>query len=233
MIAGQPWRGWTSTRCIRRSASGVRGDAADAAAARAAGAPEAAAAGVLGDVRGRYAVAAGDARPGDVAAGVAAVVPEEGGGAGAAAVDRVVVAVAVLDDAVVLVDAVRRVVAAAGREGEREHGDGHERDVAGAAAGAFAHGTSSGVVSLWTRRRASTTSGCDTFARSLSNSSPSTASRCSISSSSSGVLSLSRMRGSRLSSARMPVRIATAPIPPAITKAATQRPANVSGEKSP
>src|SRR3954463_3999840 len=138
MIAGQPWRGSTSIRSIRGSAPGVGRDATDAAPAAAAPpaagarAPEAAAADVLGDVRGRDAIPARDPGAGDVAAGVAAVVPEERARA-PAPVDAVV-AVAVLDDAVVLVDAVGGVVAAAGGEGEREHGDGHEGHIARAVA---------------------------------------------------------------------------------------------------
>src|SRR4051794_37443398 len=141
MIAGQPWRGSTSIRSIPRSASGVGGDAPDAATAAAARAAEATAAGVLGDVRGGHAIASAQAHAGGVAAGVAAVVPEERASAHAA-VDAVV-AVAVLDDPVVAVDAVGGVVATAGREREREHGDGHEGNVARAVATAFAHSFSS------------------------------------------------------------------------------------------
>src|SRR3954469_10935029 len=168
MIAGQPWRGSTSIRSMRRSASGVgcRPPDAAGAAAAAAGAAEAAAADVLGDVRGGDSVAAGDPGAGHVAAGMAAVVTEVRAGA---AVERIVVAVAVRDDAVVAVDAVGGVVATARREGEREHGDGHEGHVARAVATAFAHSASS-FCSVWMRRSVSTTSGCETFARSLSNS---------------------------------------------------------------
>src|SRR3954447_11389730 len=155
MIAGQPWRGSTSIRSIRGSAPGVGRDATDAASAAAARAAEAAAADVLGDVRGHDAVPARDPGAGDVAAGVAAVVPEERARAHAA-VDAVV-AVAVLDDPVAAVDAVSGVVAAARREGEREHGDGHEGHVARAVATAFAHSAFS-LFSVWMRRSVSTTS---------------------------------------------------------------------------
>src|SRR3954451_23315278 len=143
MIAGQPWRGSTETRC-NSAASGVRGHhAAHTRGRRARGGAEPAAAGVLGDVGGRDAIAAGEPLSREVAravAHVAAVVPEER----PAAVVGVVVAVAVLDDAVGLVDAVGVVVAPARPEGEREHGDGDERDVAGAVAPAVRHRASKG-----------------------------------------------------------------------------------------
>src|SRR6476619_6806954 len=130
MIAGQPCLGSTSI-LSNSAAPGVRGDgAADARGARGA---EPAAAGVLGDVGRRDAIAAGEPLARDVAravAHVAAVVPEERAAAGA--VVGVVIAVAVLDDPVGLVDTVGVVVAAARAEGEREDGDGDERDVAGA-----------------------------------------------------------------------------------------------------
>src|SRR4051794_21408234 len=167
MIAGQPWRG--STWILSNSAApGVGGDrAADARGARARGRPEPATAGVLGDVGGRHAISAREPGAGHEmpAAAATAVVPE----VRAAAVEGVVVAVAVLDDAVGLVDAVGVVVAAARPEGEGEHGYGDERDVARAMATAFRHSVS--LFLAWTLRSASTTSGWETFARSLSSSS--------------------------------------------------------------
>src|SRR5690349_24536877 len=93
MIAGQPGRGSTSIRS-NSAAPGVGGHgAADAAGARPRAGPEAAAARVLRDVRGRDAIAAAHPGAGDearAAAHVAAVVPE----VRAAAVEGVVVAVA-------------------------------------------------------------------------------------------------------------------------------------------
>src|SRR3954447_8014786 len=140
-----------------------RGGTADAARLGAAAGPEPAAAGVLGDVRRGDAVAALEARAGDVAVaaeGAGPVEPEER----ASASDRVVVAVAVLDDSVGLVHAVRGVVVpAAGGEREREHRDRHERDVAGTAATALAHSASSFSGVWWTLRSAFTTSGCETL----------------------------------------------------------------------
>src|ERR1044071_8179370 len=106
------------------------GGAADAARLGAAAGPAAVAAGVLGDVGGGDAVAALEARAWDVAVaaeGAGAVQPEER----ASTSDRIVVAVAVLDDAVVAVDAVRRVVVpAAGGERGGENRDRYEGHVA-------------------------------------------------------------------------------------------------------
>src|SRR4051794_10043056 len=149
------------------SAAVASRDATDAAGAGARAA-EAAAAGVLGDVRAHHAITTAQAGAGDevATARAAAVVPEV---RARAAVEGVIVAVAVLHDPVGLVDAVRGVVAAAGREGEREYGDSDERHVAGSVATAFAHSASSFLDSLWILRSASTTSGCDTFSRSLSS----------------------------------------------------------------
>src|SRR4051794_12010363 len=162
------------------------GGAADAAGVRLAAGAEAAAARVLGDVGGRDAVAALEALAGGVAIAAdqaAAVKPEEP----ASARPRLVVAVPVLDDLVVLIHAVRGVVApAAGGEREGEHGDRDERDVAGPVATALTH-TASSWVWLCTLRSASATSGCETLARSLSISPSSTSITCSMSSSSSGV----------------------------------------------
>src|SRR4051794_9418888 len=172
MIAGQPWRGSTSIRSIGGSAPAAVGGrpATDAARAAAAAGAEAAALDVLGDVRRGHAVALGQDRAGDVAPAVrvAAVIPE----IARRAVERGVVAVAVGDDPVAAVDAVRGVVASAGPEREREHGDSHQGNVAGTHATAFAHSASSllVVVDSLIRRSASTTSGCETFTRSLSSS---------------------------------------------------------------
>src|SRR5213075_3183251 len=104
----------------------------------------------------------------------------------------VAVAVAVLDDLVAAVDAVGAVIAAArarDRGGEQRHDV--QGDVAGAAA--LAQGTSLRM-SDWTRLSASTTSGCETFARSLSSSPASTDMTWSMSSSSVGVKSASSSR---------------------------------------